>query len=264
MEGDITVNGVRLHYRIDGPEDGVPLVLSNSLATDLSMWDGQIPALTDKYRVLRYDKRGHGQSEPKDESIEIKTLADDAVALADALGFTGGHFCGLSIGGMTGQAVGLYHPDAFKSLALCATASAIPEQLHPIWEDRIATVGRDGMEPMVAPTLERWFTEGYRARAQDKIGAVGDMIRGTSPTGYIRCSEAIMRLNYTDRLGSITTPTIVIPGEVDPALTLAMSETIHEAIPGSELQPVKGAAHLCNIEDPEQFNGILRGWLDRN
>ena len=264
MEGDITANGVRLHYRIDGPEDGVPLVLSNSLATNLHMWDGQMAALTDRYRVLRYDKRGHGKSEAIDTEIEIRTLADDAVALATALGFTGGHFCGLSIGGMTGQAIGLYHPTAFRSLALCATASAIPLEAHPIWDERIAAVRRDGMESMVAPTLQRWFTEGYRARAGAGLHAVGEMIRGTSTVGYIRCSEAIMRLGYTDRLGTINTPTIVIPGELDPSLTLAMSEVIHDRIPGSELAPVKGAAHLCNIEDPAQFNGILRGWLDRN
>ena len=263
MEGDITANGVRLHYRIDGPEDGVPLVLSNSLATTLHMWDGQMAALTDHYRVLRYDKRGHGNSEAKDETIEIRTLADDAVALAEALGFTGGHFCGLSIGGMTGQAIGLYHPTAFRSLALCATASAIPKEMHPIWDGRIAAVRRDGMDPMVAPTLDRWFTESYRARAETDLASVGDMIRGTSTIGYIRCSEAIMRLDYTDQLGSITTPTIVVPGEFDPSLTLAMSEVIHDRIPGSELAPVKGAAHLCNIQDPPQFNAILRAWLDR-
>lgn len=264
MDGDITVNGVRLHYRIDGPEGGVPLVFSNSLATNLTMWDAQVPAFTDKFRVLRYDKRGHGQSEPKDDSIEIKTLADDVVALADALGFTGGHFCGLSIGGMTGQAVGLYHPEAFKSLALCATSSAIPSDLHPIWEDRIASVRKDGMGSMVDSTLARWFTDEFTKGAGQDMTTVGEMIRTTSSVGYIRCCEAIMRLNYTDRLSGIKTPTILIPGEVDPALPMAMSEIIQDRIPGAEMQPVTGAAHLCNIQDPAQFNGILREWLDRN
>lgn len=262
MEGDATVNGVRLHYRIDGPDDGIPLVFCNSLATDLHMWDEQIPALSDKYRILRYDRRGHGQSEAKDEQIEIKTLADDVVALAKQLGFAGGHFCGLSIGGMTGQAIGIYHPGAFKSLALCATSSAIPKEMHQTWVDRVATVAANGMEVMGDPTVQRWFTQAWIDANPKRVSEVRAMIVNTSVVGYSRCCEAISRLDYTSQLGGITTPTIIIPGEVDPALPPAMSDTIHENLPGSKLETVKGAAHLCNVQDPEQFNGILRRWLD--
>lgn len=263
-QGQITVNGATLNYRIDGPEDGVPVVFSNSLATNLSMWDGQIPALTDRYRVLRYDKRGHGASLPVDAAIEIKDLADDAVALSEALGFTGGHFCGLSIGGMTGQAVGIHHPNAFRSLALCATSSAIPSAAHSVWDERIATAHGDGMTALVAPTLERWFTPEHRENAADDVANIAKMIEETSVIGYVRCSEAIMKMNFTDALASVTTPTIVIPGERDPALPVAMSEVIHGQIPGSELRAVEDAAHLCNIERPDAFNTILRDWLDRN
>ncbi len=262
MEGDATVNGVRLHYRIDGPDDGVPLVFCNSLATDLHMWDEQIPALSDKYRILRYDRRGHGQSEAKDEPIEIKSLADDVVALAGELGFQGGHFCGLSIGGMTGQAIGIYHPNAFKSLAVCATSSAIPKEMHQTWIDRIATVKEHGMGVMGDVTVQRWFTADWIAANPARVAEVRAMIVNTSVVGYSRCCEAISQLDYTSQLGGIKTPTIIIPGEVDPALPPAMSDTIHKNLPGSRLETVMGAAHLCNVQDPDQFNGILRRWLD--
>lgn len=261
-QGDATVNGVKLHYQIDGPENGIPLVFCNSLATDLHMWDEQVIPFSDKYRILRYDRRGHGLSEAKDEAIEIKTLADDVVALADALGFTGGHFCGLSIGGMTGQAIGIYHPGAFKSLALCATSSAIPKEMHQVWVDRVATVQENGMEVMGDVTVKRWFTDDWIDANPSRVAEVRGMIVKTSVVGYSRCCEAISRLDYTSQLGGITTPTIIIPGEVDPALPPAMSDIIHENLPGSKLETVMGAAHLCNVQDPGQFNGILRRWLD--
>lgn len=263
MESDLVVNGVRLHYRIDGQPEGAPtVVLSNSLATDLGMWDDLIPALADRYRILRYDKRGHGQSDAKDAAIEIRSLADDAVALADALGFSGGHFVGLSIGGMTGQAIGLYHRDAFRTLVLCATSSQIPADLHPVWEGRIRTVREQGMEPMVEPTVERWFTPEGRESQAATVDRVKEMIRRTSPTGYISCCEAIVGMSYTDLLHRIETPTLVVPGEKDPALPVAMSQAIAERIPGARMEVVENAAHLCNIENPRRFNAILRSWLD--
>lgn len=262
MEGNVTANGVRLHYRIDGPDNGIPVVFCNSLATDLHMWDEQIAALTDKYRILRYDRRGHGKSEAKDEPIEIKTLADDVVALAETLGFKGGHFCGLSIGGMTGQAIGIYHPDAFKSLALCATSSAIPKEMNQTWIDRIATVKEHGMEAMGDVTVQRWFTEDWIVAHPDRVAEVRAMIVSTSVVGYVRCCEAISRLDYTSQLAGIKTPAIIIPGEVDPALPPAMSDVIHANLPGSRLETVMGGAHLHNVQDPDQFNGILRRWLD--
>ncbi len=262
--GKATVNGIELNYQIDGPEDGIPVVFCNSLATNLSMWDPQIPALTDRYRVLRFDKRGHGNSATFDTPIEIKTLADDVVALADHLDFLGGHFCGLSIGGMTGQALGIFHSGAFKSLSLCATSSAIPTSIHAVWDERMAKVRAEGMEPMVDPTLERWFSEKHRDAHPDTVASIGDMIRQTSPTGYIRCSEAIVKMGFTDQVGSITTPTIVMPGALDPALPPAMSEVIHAGIAGSTYSPIADAAHLCNLEQPEAFNQTLRGWLDQN
>ena len=257
----IEINGTHLNTRIDGPDGAPGVVLGNSLATNLNMWEALVAALTPDYRVLRFDKRGHGASDAGDAPISIESLADDAVALAREFGFTGGHYVGLSIGGMIGQAIGLNHPDAFRSLTLCATTSQIPVDMHPIWEERIAAVEADGMEPMVAPTLERWFTAGYRDAEPDKVAAVGEMVRRTSVDGYVRCSKAIMQLDYTARLSNVTTPTLVVPGELDPALPPAMSEVIRDAIPGAAMETVAGAAHLCNIEKAGDFNAIVRRFL---
>lgn len=260
-EGLETVNGVDLYYRIEGVEGAPKLVFSNSLGTNLHMWDGQVAAFASSYHILRYDKRGHGKSGPVSDAFEMKTLADDLVALSDALGFQGADYCGLSIGGMTGQALGLYHSGYFKSLALCATSSQIPEEQHPFWHQRIETVKAEGMEPMVAPVLERWFGADYRGKNAETLGIVADMLRKTSPEGYYRCSEAILGMKFTDLLCQITTPTILIPGETDPALPVAMSEIIAERIPGVTMEICRNAAHLCNLEQEEVFNDILGRWL---
>jgi len=257
-----TADGTRLAYRIDGPDNAPCVMFSNSLATDFSMWDGQVEAFTKRYRMLRYDKRGHGQSDTFDSPITMQTLADDAVALAEATGFAGGHFIGLSIGGMTGQAIGLYHPGVFKSLSLCMTSSKVPEAAHPAWAERLRVAREDGMAGLTAPTLERWFTEDFRTTNPDAIEKVAAMIRNTSVTGYTRCSEAILGMAFTEKLNGITDPVLVLPGEKDPGLPVAMSETIRDGIPNARYDMVMGAAHLANIQEPGQFNSIVRAFID--
>ncbi len=262
MQGKIEINGCALNYRIDGPDGAPGVVMGNSLATNYSMWDGQISALTDKYRVLRMDKRGHGDSDPGAADVTIESLADDVVGLATELGFTGGHYVGLSIGGMIGQAIGMNHPAAFKSLTLCATTSQVPTETHPMWEDRIAMAENEGMHTLVDGTLERWFSAPYRESDPDRVAEVGKMVAATTPTGYVRCCRGIMAMAFTDTIGAITTPTLVVPGELDPALPVPMSEVIAGKIPGARMEVVANAAHLCNVEQPDAFNGIIRSWLD--
>jgi len=257
-----TTDGTRLAYRIDGPENAPCVMFSNSLATDFSMWDGQIAAFTDRYRLLRYDKRGHGQSDNFDTPITMQTLADDAVALAKATGISGGHFVGLSIGGMTGQAIGLYHPGVFKSLSLCMTSSQVPKAAHAAWAERLRMAKEDGMSVLAAPTLERWFTEDFRESHPDAIEEIATMIRNTSVSGYTRCSEAILGMAFTDKLNSITDPVLVLPGEKDPGLPVAMSEIIRDGIPNARYDMVMRAAHLANIQEPGQFNRIVRAFID--
>ena len=262
MHGKMEVNGVDLNYRIDGPDGAPGVVMGNSLATNFSMWEDQAKVLSKSYRVLRMDKRGHGSSGIGDQEFSIEDLANDVVRLSCALGFEGGHYIGLSIGGMIGQAIGINHPNIFRSLVLCATTSQVPIETHPIWEDRISIAQNEGMKSLVQPTLERWFTNTYRESHPDKVAQIGEMVAATSTEGYIQCCRAIMGMSFTDSIGRISTPTLVMPGELDPALPVPMSEVIADKIPGARLEIVMDAAHLCNIEQPESFNSIILKWLN--
>ena len=262
MQGKMEVNGVELNYRVDGPDGAPGVVMGNSLATNFSMWEDQANVLSKSYRVLRMDKRGHGSSGIGDEEFSIEDLANDVVKLSCALGFEGGHYIGLSIGGMIGQAIGINHPNIFRSLTLCATTSQVPPETHTIWEDRISMAQNDGMKSLVHPTLERWFTDTYRESNPDKVARVGEMVAATSTKGYVHCCRAIMGMSFTDRIGRISTPTLVVPGELDPALPVPMSEIIADKIPGARMEIVMDAAHLCNVEQPESFNSIILKWLN--
>ena len=261
MQGKAKVNGVELNYRIDGREDGPGIVMGNSLGTNYSMWDDQVKVLKTDFRILRMDKRGHGGSDPGETDFTIDDLGNDVVALSDALGFIDCHYIGLSIGGMIGQSIGMNHPYKFKSLILCATTSQVPAESYPIWEDRILSAQTDGMSSLVQSTLERWFSPAYRRNNQSKVARIGEMVAATSPLGYVRCCRAIMGMAFTDSIRSILTPTLVVPGELDPALPVPMSEIIRDRIPGARMEVVANAAHLCNIEQSESFNSIILKWL---
>lgn len=254
-------NGANIYYRFDGAEDGPVLVLSNSLMSTHRMWYPQMDALTERYRVLRYDTRGHGASEVTPGPYKIQLLAEDVVALLDALDLQKVHFAGLSMGGMIGQYLGANHADRLLSLALCDTASEMPPP--EMWNDRIATAEAEGLEGLVDSTLKRWFTEPFLARGTDDLKIVADMIVQTSREGYIACASAVRDMSQTSILSSIAPPTIVIVGREGPACTLEASEIIHAHVAGSELVVIDDASHLSNIEKPQEFTDALLGFLDR-
>ncbi|MEM9685171.1 MAG: alpha/beta fold hydrolase, partial [Pseudomonadota bacterium] len=233
MDQKIHANGAEIAYRFDGPEDGPVVMMSNSLASNYSMWDAQIPALTDKYRVLRYDQRGHGGSEPTEPPYHFDLLLDDACALLEALGIEKVHFCGLSMGGMTGQLFGAKRPEMLRSLILCDTTSKMPDP--SVWDDRVKAARDDGMPSLVDSTLERWFTAPYRAASSDEVARVGEMIANTHADGFVGCCHAIKPMDHTPLLSGIKTPTLIIVGEDDPSTTVEHSEIIHREIVGSKL-----------------------------
>jgi len=212
----ISVNDISMNYTFDGPADAPVVTMSHSLATDRGMWDPTVPALTSRFRVLRYETRGHGQTEAPRGAYTLEQLADDARALLRALGIQRTHWVGLSMGGMIGQVLALRASDVLLSLSLCDTSSRIPADAKPQWEDRIRTAEAKGMEPLVEPTLARWFTAPFRERRKDVVDRVATMIRTTPVAGYVGCCHAISALNLTDRLSAIKLPTIVIVGEDDP------------------------------------------------
>ena len=257
----IKANGIQINYEVEG--DGPWLVMSHSLACDVRMWDEQLQALKSKYRVLRVDTRGHGGTDAPDGAYTLDMLADDLHGLLAALKVERPHFVGLSMGGMIGMTYVLKYPGALRSLVLCDTSSRIPPEALPVWQERIQTVAAKGMEPMVEPTLKRWFTEPFLARRPPVIERVAGMIRSTPPKGYIGCCQAIPKINLTDRLAAIKSPVQVIVGEQDVGTPVAMSEAIHQAIPGSELVVLPSASHLSNLEQPEAFNRALSAFLAR-
>ena len=255
------VNGLNVNYEIAG--DGPWVTLSHSLACDLHMWDEQMAALTKKYKVLRYDTRGHGKSEAPTGAYTLEQLADDAHGLLSALGIKETHWAGLSMGGMIGQTFALKYPGVFKSMVLADTTSRYPAEAASAWADRIQTAQTKGMDAVVDGTLARWFTEPYRKSNPPAVARVGASIRGTPVAGFVGCCHAIPKINVTQRLKEITCPTLVIVGEQDPGTPVAMAREIHEALPGSELVIIPSAAHLSNIEQPQAFDKALLGFLDR-
>jgi 3-oxoadipate enol-lactonase len=253
-------NGIQIYYELSGPVDAPVVMLSNSLGTRLEMWDPQMPALTERYRVLRYDSRGHGRSDVPPGPYSIAMLGDDARALLDALGIANLHFCGLSKGGMVGQWLATHHGDCFLSLTLCATASRMaPAEL---WNQRIEQSAREGMASLVDGVTERWFTAGYRATPRPEIDQVRAMILATSPQGYGACCAAIRDMDQSEAIRSIRMPTLIVAGADDPATTVEVMRGLHERIPGSRFVEIPQAAHLLNIEQAERFNRTLTSFLD--
>jgi 3-oxoadipate enol-lactonase len=256
-----TTNGIQLNYTIDGA--GPWLVMSHSLACNLEMWDPQMDALKRAYQVLRFDTRGHGGSDAPAGAYSLEQLADDLHGLLQALKVERPHFVGLSMGGMIGMTYALKYPGRLRSLVLCDTSSRLGPEVQPIWDDRIKTASEKGMEPLVEPTLKRWFTEAMVSRRPPVLDKVAAMIRATPPAGYAGCCHAIPKINVTARLQEITCPIQVIVGEQDAGTPVAMSREIQAAAPGSELVVIPSASHLSNLEQPEAFNRALLDFLAR-
>jgi 3-oxoadipate enol-lactonase len=259
----VSANGINVNYTLDGPAGAPVVTLSHSLAADLTMWDPQLKALAATYRVLRYDTRGHGGTDAPAGPYTLEQLAEDAKALLGVLGIARTHWVGLSMGGMIGQTLALSSPGLFLSLSLCDTSSRIPAEAKPLWQERIATAESQGMEPLVEPTIGRWFTAPFREARKDVVDPVRARIRTTNPRGYAGCCAAIAELDLTDRIGVIKLPTLIVVGEEDQGTPVAASRAIQAQIAGSQLEIIKSASHLSNLEQPETFTRILTTFLGR-
>lgn len=260
----VTINGIDIACQTDGPDDGPVLFLSHTLATSRAMWRRQIPYFAGRYRIISFDMRGHGESAAPDYPYSLEMLAEDVIGVLDSLGVERpAIFLGISIGGMIGQALALRHPDRFRAMILSNTASRTPPEAQAMWEQRIDTIRKDGIESQVQPTLERWLSQEFRARDPESTKWVADMIRGTPVAGMIGCARAIQKLDYTDQLERITLPTLIIAGEKDPGSPVAAAEIIHDRIKGSRLEVVPNCLHQTPIEAPERFNQIVGDFLER-
>jgi 3-oxoadipate enol-lactonase len=251
-------SGARLHYRLDGKPHAPAIVFSNSLGTNLSMWDPQIPALQDAFRILRYDTRGHGLSAAPPGPYTYDQLGRDVIALLDAAQIPRATFCGLSMGGQTGIWLGANAPERFDRLVLCNTGAHIgsPE----IWNARIAAMKTGGMPPLVPSIIERWFTQRFIAEAPEEVAAVRMMLLNTPPQGYAACCEAIRDADLTALASRVNAPTLVISGSHDPATPAAQGRQLASLIPGARYVELD-AAHLSNIEAEPKFTAALLDFL---
>lgn len=254
------IRGVSINYEISGNENGPWLTFSNSLATNLTMWDEQEAALAGDFRILRYDKRGHGRSAPVEGPYSFDDLIGDIVGLWDQLGIGRSYFVGLSIGGMTAQGLLLGHAERVRATVMANTSAFSSEDFRTAFEGRVAAVAESGMEAVVESTIERWFTEGYRASGAARLDDVRQMIRTTSVAGYTGCARAIQSLAYLDRLETLDHPVLLIAGAQDPGTPPAGMRLIHEQIGGSAYRALD-AAHLSNIECAPAFTAALKDFF---
>ncbi len=258
-----TIHGTQINYRFDGPGDGPVVLFSNSLASNLTMWDLQIAALTERgYRVLRYDSRGHGQSAVAEGPYSIAMLTSDVVRLMDAFGLHKVHFCGLSLGGMVGQMLGAMHGDRLISLTLCSTTAYMA--LKESWDERIESAQKNGMRAAVEATVDRWLTKASQERLPDEVEKIGHMIINTAVDGYCASGIATQTMDLRETIRTISVPTLVLVGEHDPSTPVAAAEFIHEGITSSELHIIPDAAHVLDIEQDRKFNEVFLEFLNRN
>jgi 3-oxoadipate enol-lactonase len=252
------INSALFHYRMDGAEVAPVVVLSNSLGTNLAMWDAQIPALAQKFRVLRYDSRGHGSSDVTPGPYTIARLAQDVVGLLDSLHISSAHYCGLSVGGMIGQWLGINASERFKSLTLCNTAARIGTTDG--WNTRIAAVREGGIAPIANAVASRWFTEDFAKREPTWVEAARQMLLHTPPEGYVATCAALRDEDLREQVSRVTLPTLVISGTQDAATTAADGQVIAGKIPSARHVELN-AAHLSNIEAADAFTAALLKFL---
>jgi 3-oxoadipate enol-lactonase len=234
------------------------VVLSNSLGTNLAMWDAQVPTLAQRFRVLRYDSRGHGLSGVTPGPYTIEGLSRDVVGLLDALQIPTAHYCGLSVGGLIGQWLGINAARRFKSLSLCNTAARIGTTDG--WNARISAVREGGMAEIANGVISRWFTEDFAKRAPETVDATRQMLLHSPPEGYVATCAAIREEDLREAVSRVTLPTLVISGAKDAATTAADGRFLAEKIPGAQYLELK-AAHLSNIEAAEPFTAALLKFL---
>jgi 3-oxoadipate enol-lactonase len=252
------LDDVRLHYEFDGPADRPVLALSNSLGTNLHMWDGLIPSLIGEYRVLRYDMRGHGESSVPNGPYMIAQLGEDFLFLADTLGIRRLFFCGLSVGGMIGIWLGIHAPQRLQKLVLANTAARIGTVDG--WNDRIARVQSGGIASVADGIIERWFTPAFRLAFPSGVETTRSMLLASPPAGYVATCAAIRDMDMTPQLHLIHTPSLILAGAQDAATPPSGSRLLVEGITNSQYIELP-TAHMSSIERTDDFSKAVLSFL---
>ena len=261
----VTANGIALNYMIDGPEGAPWITFSNSLATNITMWDDQTALLSSGWRVLRYDQRGHGGTEVTSPPYSFDLLGDDVIALWDELGVRRSVFCGLSMGGTTGVGLAIDHADRLSAFVGCDLRYESAPDFTKAWDDRITMARDKGMAGMAEPTPSRWFTAAFANNPANKatMDKINGMVAATPLDGFIGCANALQNITYGNKLDRINVPTLFICGEYDPAANESYMGPMQEAVAGSELVVVPDAGHISNMENPAAFNAGLSEFMGK-
>ena len=254
-----TSDEVEISYEILGESSKPILMFSHSLGATRSMWDKQVEGFSRDFRILRYDTRGHGQSGAPQGPYTLKRLGQDAVELLDNLNIRSAHFCGLSLGGMTGLELGIRAPDRLKSLAICCASAHLPPK--EMWDDRIERVTELGLSSIIETVLSRWFTPSYLENEWKDIEAVKNQLLSTPKIGYAGCCAAIRDMDLRAKLANIEKPCLVVTGRDDQATPPEHGKLIAAGIVGSRYAEIADAAHLANIEQGDSFNSEVSRFL---
>jgi 3-oxoadipate enol-lactonase len=253
-----TDDGCAIHVEVEGPERSPVLMLSNSLGTNLHMWDDQVEPFTRHFRLVRYDRRGHGKSSVPKGPYSMPRLGRDVLAVLDALGIERINWCGLSMGGMVGMWLGAHAPERIDKLILSNTSAYFADKA--MWDARIKMVREKGLAAIVDANMERWFTKAFRERAPGVMAKIREMFLATDVEGYIGCGHAIRDMDHRALLATIRAQTLVIAGKHDPATTLEAGEFIAHHTPHAQLAVLE-TAHIANMEQPQIYADTVLDFL---
>jgi len=245
---------MKTNYKLQGTPNSPVLIFSNSLGSEMLMWDELVPFLLPYFRVLRYDTRGHGGSEITPEPYSIALLGQDVIDLLDELKIDEAYFCGLSMGGLIGQWLGIHYPNRIKKLIVSNTGAKIGNDER--WNDRIETIKANGMQAIVDDTMERWFTQSFRNDSPLRVVETKAMFLRSDILGYSNCCAAIRDADFRESLSQVSVETLVITGDEDPVTNVAQAEFIAENIPNARLK-ILHARHLASTELPEEYAQVL-------
>jgi 3-oxoadipate enol-lactonase len=255
-------NGCTFNVCLEGRHDAPVIMLSHGIATSLAIWDDLVPFLAPRYRVLRYDSRGHGGSEATSGAYSLQQLAADVIAILDELNVDRMHFVGLSMGGMVGMELALRAPERMTSLAVCNARGSSPPPYRDAWVERSASVRARGIETIVESSIGRWFTPGFLAHRVDAVEAVRGTVRGTSVDGYCGSAAALCELDHEKHLSRLTMPLLFLTGAQDQGAPPAVMKPMQRRAPGSRYVELPDAGHISVMEQPQLFAEALIGFLE--
>jgi 3-oxoadipate enol-lactonase len=259
MRMKININGIDINYEISG--SGPWVTLSHSLAADIYMWAPQLASLNQHFTVLRYDIRGHGQTQATKGPYTLEQLADDAYQLLKHLGVARTHWVGLSLGGMIGQVLAIHHPHLIDHAVIADSTGKAAPNAEVVWGERITIARTQGMTALVQPTLSRWFTQPFFESHNELMAQIGQTIEHTQVDGFAGCCAAISKINTHEDLKKLNIPALIMVGDQDTGTPPAVAEKIHEHWPNSKYVLLKDAAHLSNIEQADAFNDAVINFI---